>query len=158
MKIRYLKLKHWLLATLGGLLGVGTMISCEHGPFACEYGCPEATYHVKGVVSNEQGIPIAGIGVQEIKRWNDADGAYRVTGYGDTTDKDGRYSLEFPYAFPGLPLSVDVHDIDGAANGSYNDTVVTINTESVELTGGNGHWYEGEGDITFNITLTEKTE
>jgi putative lipoprotein (rSAM/lipoprotein system) len=158
MKIRYLKLKSWLLAALGGLLGVGTMISCENGPFACEYGCPEATYHVKGTVTDEQGHPIVGIGILETKRWDEADGTYQPAGYGDTTDKDGRYSLDYPYAFPGEPLSLDVHDIDGAANGSYNDTVVTINTESVELTGGNGHWYEGEGDITYNITLTEKTE
>lgn len=156
MKIRYLKLKSWLLATLGGLLGFGTTCSCTL--IGTEYGCPEASYHLKGTVTDEQGQPIAGIGVQEIEQWNDEEGSLHLTGYGDTTDKDGRYSLEFPYAFPGLPLSVDVHDIDGAANGSYNDTVVTINTESVELTGGNGHWYEGEGEITYNITLTEKTE
>ena len=153
MRIKYLKLKNWLLASLGGLLGIS--VGCT--TIACEYGVPECSYHVKGIVTDEQGQPIAGIGIQETKRWNEADGSYQLTGYGDTTDKDGRYSLDFTYAFPGLPLSVDVHDIDGAANGSYNDTVVTINTESVELTGGNGHWNEGEGDITFNITLTEKT-
>ena len=151
MKIRYLKLKHWLLVSLGGLLGI-SMTGC------LEYGCPEASYHLKGIVTDEQGQPIAGIGVQEIKQWNEADGSYQVTGYSDTTYKDGRYSLDFPYAFPGQPLSVDVHDIDGAANGSYNDTVVTINTEGVQLTGGDGHWNEGESTITHNITLTEKTE
>ncbi len=153
MKIKYLKLKNWLLVTLGGLLGIE--VGCT--TIACEYGVHEGTYHVKGTVTNEQGQPIAGIGVQEIERWNDEADSLQLTGYCDTTDKDGRYSLDFPYAFPGQPLYVDVHDIDGAANGSYNDTVVTINTESVELTGGSGDWYEGEGEITYNITLTEKT-
>ena len=153
MKIKYLKLKNWLLVTLGGLLGL-SMTGCG---VSCEYGCPEATYHVKGIITDEQGAPLEGIGVQEIKQWNDDEGQLQVMGYGDTTDKDGRYSLDFQYAFPGLPISVDVHDIDGAANGSYNDTVVSINTENVQLTGGNGHWYEGEGDITYNIILTEKT-
>ena len=153
MKIKYLKLKHWLLVTLGGLLGIE--VGCT--TIACEYGVPEATYHVKGTITNEQGMPLAGIGVQENKQWNEADGSYQMTGYNDTTDKDGRYSLDIQYAFPGQPLSIDVHDIDGAANGSYNDTVVTINTESVHLTGGDS-WYEGEGEITYNITLTEKTK
>ena len=152
MKIRYFKLRHWLQVTLGGLLGI-SMTGC----FTCEYGCPEASYHVKGIVTDEQGGPIEGIGVQEIKQWNDDDRQLHMMGYGDTTDKDGRYSLDFPYAFPRQPISVDVHDIDGAANGSYNDTVVSINTENVQLTGGNGHWYEGEGDVTYNIILTSKT-
>ena len=151
MKIKYLKLKSWLLTMMGGLLGM-TVTGCIE---SCEYGCPEASYHLKGTVTNEQGQPIAGIGVLEKNEW--IDDSLQLTGYGDTTDKDGRYSLDFQYAFPGEPLSVDVHDIDGAANGSYNDTVVTINTESVELTGGSGNWYEGEGDIIYNITLTEKT-
>ena len=153
MKIRYLRLKHWLLATLGGLLGL-TVTGCIPG---CEYGCPEATYHVKGIVTDEQGVPIEGIGVHEITQWNDDEGQHQMMGYGDTTDKDGRYSLDLQYAFPRQPITVDVHDIDGTANGSYNDTVVSINTESVPLTGGNGRWYEGEGSITYNITLTEKT-
>ena len=153
MKIKYLKLKHWLLVSLGGLLGLSAT-GCIPG---CEYGCPEADYHVKGTVTDEQGNPIAGIGVLEVKQWNDDEGQLQTTGYSDTTDKDGRYSLDFQYAFPNQPLSIDVHDIDGTANGSYNDTVVSINTESVPLTGGHGNWYEGESSITYNITLTEKT-
>lgn len=153
MKIRYLKLKNWLLVSLGGLLGLE--VGCTS--VACEYGTPEGTYHVKGIVTNGQGVPIEGIGMMENTRWDEETGSYQPTGYSDTTDRDGRYSLEFPYAFPGQPLLVDVHDIDGAANGSYNDTAVLINTEDVPLSGGSGTWYEGEGDIIYNITLTEKT-
>ena len=149
-----MRLKNWLLVSLGGLLGV-SLSGCDT---SLEYGCPEASYHVKGTVTNEQGVPIEGIGVLEVKRWNEEDSAYQMEGYGDTTDKDGRYSLDYLKTFPGQPILVDVHDIDGAANGSYSDTVVTINTEGVQLTGGNGHWNEEEGDITYNITLTEKTE
>ena len=75
MKIKYLKLKHWLLVTLGGLLGIST-VGCNT---SCEYGTPEACYHVKGIVTNSKGEPIEGIGVIEIKRWND-DGQYQTMG------------------------------------------------------------------------------
>lgn len=153
MKIKYLKLKNWLLITLGGLLGI-SMTGCNT---SCEYGTPEACYHVKGTVTNEKGIPIEGIGVQEIKQWNDDEGQLQMIGYVDTTDADGRYSLDFEYAFPQQPISLDFHDIDGATNGNYNDTVVMVKTEGVSLQGGNGHWYDGEGTVTQNIVLTEKT-
>lgn len=142
MRIRYLKLKSWLLAALAGLLGI-SFSSCE------KYGCPEADYHVKGTVTNEQGQPIAGVGVCQ-NNW------YDDRSYSDTTDADGHYSVDCKYAMPGEPLSLGFYDIDGVENGSYNDTIVTINTENVPLHGGHGEWYEGEATITKNVTLTEK--
>ena len=153
MKIKYLKLKNWLIVALGGLLGI---------PMACEkegemYGTPQAHYHVKGTVTNEQGQPIAGIGVGERKHWNEAGDSLLITGYLDTTDSEGRYKVDCNHAFPRRPLSVDFHDIDGVGNGSYNDTVVTVKTENVQLSGGDGHWYEGEATVIQNVVMTEKT-
>ena len=60
MKIRYLKLKNWLIAAMSGLLGLN--LGCDKF-FVEEYGCPEATYHLKGTVTNEDGQPIEGIGM-----------------------------------------------------------------------------------------------
>ena len=152
MRTKYLKLKSWLIVALGGLAGI---------PIAChmemEYGTPQARYHVKGTVTNEQGQPIAGIGVGERKQRNEAGDSLLITGHLDTTDAEGRYKLDYNYAFPGQPLSVDFHDIDGVENGSYKDTVVTVNTENVQLSGGDGHWYEGEATIIQNVVMTEKT-
>ena len=54
MKIKYLKLKNWLLVSLGGLLGI-SMTGCEETPLACEYGCPEGYYRVRGQVTNTKG-------------------------------------------------------------------------------------------------------
>ena len=159
MRIKYLKLKSWLLVALGGLLGIN--FSCDKHGFweddaTGEYGTPRAHYHVKGTVTNEQGQPVAGIGVGERKQWNE-EGGSQIMGYLDTTDSEGRYKVDYNYAFPRRPLSVDFHDIDGVENGSYKDTVVTVNTENVQLSGGDGHWYEGEGTVIQNVVMTEKT-
>ncbi|MBO7101060.1 MAG: radical SAM-associated putative lipoprotein [Bacteroidales bacterium] len=151
MKIKYLKLKSWLLVTLGGLVGVN-LAGCEK-----MYGTPEAHYQVKGTVANSNGEPIEGIGVGAHKQRNEEGDSVEFMGYRDTTDSEGRYKVDYNHAFPGTPLSVDFHDIDGVVNGSYNDTVVTINTENVQLSGGDGHWYEGEGTVIQNVVMTEKT-
>ena len=151
MKIKFLKLKNWLLLTLSGLLGIN--LGCEKF-FAAAYGCPEATYNVNGVVSTEKDQPIAGIGVIKTRNWDNGSGEWY---YLDTTDAEGRYNLTFKYAFPREPLTLSFYDIDSTENGSYNDTIIEVNTENVQLTGGDGHWYEGTGTITQNVTLTEKS-
>ena len=151
MKIRYLKLKHWLLASLGSLLGV-SLVGCDS---AVEYGTPEATYHVKGIVTDTDGNPIPGIGVMEYRDWNTDEG---VTRHGDTTDREGSYEVTYSYAFPGQSVSVDFHDVDGAQNGRYRDTTVTVGTDNVPLSGGSGEWYEGEGTITLNVELQPADE
>ena len=133
MKIKYLKLKNWLIVSLAGLLGIN--LGCSK---VDEYGCPEATYHVKGTVVNEEGQPIAGINVGI-----------------DTTGSDGSYNVTLS-GFPRQPLSLYFHDIDSMENGFYKDTLVTINTENVQLIGGDGNWYEGEGNITQDVTLLEQ--
>ena len=139
MKIRYLKFKSWLLTLAAAALG----ISCTES--AVEYGTPEATYHVKGTVSDPDGKPIPGI---------------EVNHYGhpyDTTDPQGAYAFTLKSAFPSLPIdNVTFADIDSTENGSYQDTTVSIPTADVPLSGGNRHWYEGQGDINYDITLNPK--
>ena len=158
MKIRYLKLKKWLLVTLGGLLGV-SLASCDKDPFgtSCEYGTPEATYHVKGAVVDEQGHPITGIGVLKQTEWSDESNSFVTTGYQDTTDQNGNYNITLRYTFPRQPISLDFNDFDGAQNGHYLDTIVTSSTEDIPLTDGDGRWFEGEGTITINVRMKEKT-
>ena len=157
MKIKYLKLKNWLLVTLGGLLGV-TLAGCEEQIMTCEYGTPEATYHVKGTVTNAEGQPIKGIGVVPSKGWDSTGDSVRVDRYLDTTDADGRYNVTFDCHFPRTDISLELNDIDGVENGNYQDTIVTIKTDATPLTGASDHWYEGEGTIIQNVVMTEKTE
>jgi putative lipoprotein (rSAM/lipoprotein system) len=97
------------------------------------YGMPFASYDLDGtVVSAESGDPIQGIELQfgwdEVTSLTDADGAWALAG------DDGA---------PGSPAMahVTVRDVDGAANGAYQDAEVDV---PVTRTGeGSGDWDEG---------------
>lgn len=149
MKIRYLRLKHWLLATLGGLLGL-SMTGCG---VECEYGCPEGVYHVKGTVTDEKGTPLEGIGVFQglgtVVYGNDT-----ILGdvYADTTDSDGRYEVRL-WCMPDQVAPVDFHDIDGDRNGLYSDTVVTVSAPASAFQGGDGEWNQGIAEITKDVVM-----
>lgn len=153
MKKSYLKLKQWLLVTLG--LGL-TASSCKSGvppqpEPVCMYGVPEATYHLQGTVRNEKGAPVEGIGVGSYYARDNG-----TSGYVDTTDADGHYKVTVRHFSPGENIPLDFRDIDGWEHGGYHDTVVEIETRGVPLTGGGG-WYCGEGTVTQDVVLTERT-
>ena len=150
MKIRYLRLKHWLLATLGGLLGL-TASGCIP---ACEYGCPEGYYHVKGVVTNEKGDPIEGIEVATAYETQEGYEMLEYSGLG-TTGPDGRYNVNV-YGLPGIASHFGFRDIDGEQNGTYSDTIVEVSAPREAFHGGDGDWNHGTAEITKDITLKER--
>ena len=98
MKIKYLKVKNWLLLSLASLLGIN--ISCTMKE---EYGCPEADYRVKGTVVDEQGAPVEGIGV--MKRYETHVNRVTQYSYADTTDAEGRFDVKQSNS-PGYSLAV----------------------------------------------------
>lgn len=122
------------------LLGFGASVSgCIIG--AVEYGCPSATYEVKGKVQDENGNPLSGIRV----------------GFGDTplenstlTGPDGSFESGPFTAFPTDEMVVSAMDVDlmegGGYFGSASDTVKLVQTSS-----GDGHWDSGtfEGGTTI---------
>ena len=138
MKIRYLKFKNWLLTLAAAAMGI------QFGSCAVEYGTPEATYHVKGTVTDPNGQPIPGI---------------QISNYGypiDTTDAQGNYSYAHQ-DFPRHPIPITFSDIDSTLNGSYQDTTVSLPTTGIHLSGGDGNWNFGHGLVQFDITLTPKS-
>ena len=146
MRLRYLKLKHWFIALAAAALGMN--VSCE---MPCEYGTPEATYHVKGSVTAPAGTPVAGIEVSQ--NWA-TESSYRQPC--DTTDEQGNFNMTFhKVCLDAIRLTFS--DIDSAENGSYSDTSLSIPTCDIPLSGGDGHWYMGEGTVDVNITLTPKS-
>ena len=155
MKIKYLKLKSWLLVALGGLVGLN--YSCDRdGLFedhtSNAYGCPTGAYQVKGTVTNEQGQPIAGIAVGASYPEYEEYSHY----YMDTTDAEGRYSLRH-YALPTDKLNIYFDDIDSVENGYYQDTLATVEAPASAFHGGDGNWDRGTADITQNMVMTENT-
>lgn len=92
MKIKYLKLKNWLLVSLMSVLGFTACksskpaassdqkeseqseqiekkpIKDDRGQVALMYGVPTMSYHVKGQVVNHQGKPVKGIQVVMLNR------------------------------------------------------------------------------------------
>ncbi len=142
MKIKYLKLKNWLLVSMATLLGLNT--ACE-GSTADEYGCPFSDFHVKGTVTDPDGAPIPGIQVRM---------DYDV----DTTDAEGQYAVQSG-RIPGNETVFDVvfSDVDGAENGLFKNDTVPVTFPQSELTGGDG-WYEGSATQTLNVTLQRLEE
>ena len=148
MKIRYLRLKHWLLATLGGLLGL-TVTGCIPG---CEYGCPEGVYHVKGSVTNEKGDPIEGIEVAQA--YDSAGIRYVMSEYSGlgTTGPDGRYNVSL-HGLPDQEAAIGFRDIDGDLNGHYRDTIITMSVPREDFHGGDGNWNYGTAEITQDVVM-----
>ncbi len=141
MKIKYLKLKNWFLVSLAGLMGVN-MSSC-----GLEYGCPEAEYTVKGKVTNPSGEPIPGIKVTG--NWDN-----------DITSVSGDYILSARVVplYPEETIQIVFADVDSSENGSYQNDTVPVTFQYSELTGGDGHWYEGSATKTLNVTLQPAEE
>lgn len=143
MKIKYFRLRNWLLATAAGLFGLNA--GCDA---PVEYGCPTADYEVKGRVTTQDDVPIEGIAVSRNERY------YSYTS--DTTDADGRYYLRYSgFPIDGDTVEVYFSDIDGEANGSYADTMRSVVFYQSDLHGGDGHWYEGRATKVVDVKLRE---
>lgn len=151
MKIKYLKLKNWLLVSLGALLGIN-LAGCDEEWGTEEYGCPQGTYRVKGTVTDVNGTPLAGIGVGQV--YTESGGVVLPDmRFLDTTDADGRYQVGF-MAFPDDRVEVNFVDLDGQENGLYRDTTITVSAPQSAFHGGDGNWNYGTAEITQDVVLT----
>ncbi len=150
MKIKYLKLKNWLLVSLGGLLGFN-LASCDDFPYGTEeYGCPMGVYHVKGTVTDVDGNPIEGIEV--VQAYDSAGVRYVMTEHLGTAGPDGRYDVNI-YGMPNYESAIGFRDIDGEQHGRYRDTIISVSAPRSAFYGGNGNWDEGTAEITQDIVL-----
>ena len=156
------------LSALMGVLGFGTL-SMMNG--CMEYGCPTRDFSYSGRVLTETGEPIEGIRVvlahkaQREVAVNDTTVVNRgkeIYWWGEDslrTDDDGRFRSEVykdVAVFPESAILLD--DVDGEANGGefVSDTVRWSDMEEVKVKGGDGRWYEGEYEYTFEKRLREK--
>lgn len=139
MKKRILKKANALLAPILALFGVAT--GCNDD--VCLYGVPTAEYtEITGKVQNEAQNPIENI--QVVWDW-------------DTTNtaSDGSFVLRREGNFPNRTVTLKFNDIDGEANGSYQNDSADVH---ITYSGGDGEWNAGIGRGSVTKTLKEKTE
>jgi len=140
LKKSLLKCYNNFLLVMIGLLGFS--VACtKTGPV--EYGTPSADYVINGVVKSQTNQPISNIKV--------------VVSYDSiNTNAEGKFSLKNK-TFPGNhAFNIKLRDIDGAANGSYQDNDTTIAFNNNSYTNGDGHWYSGKVEQSVEIKLTSK--
>lgn len=186
MKIRFLKLKDWLLMTAMGIFGLTAChnaktvaqepIAPDNEPavqpqpregMAVMYGVPTMDFVVKGRVIDAEGRPVQGMQVVLVNQTVDIapdrmdEGNVYVRDYiaqsSDTTDAEGTFSCHTKDV-PVEKQRLIIRDIDGNANGSYEDLMVDIRFSEQDQSGERRGWYMGTRTKDVDITVSQKAE
>jgi len=154
----FIKKMNWGLAGIIGMLGFG---GC--GKIGInEYGTPHADFTVKGTVVNKaNGKPIEGIRVGyscascPMPEYGVIPTPYKPKAHVLTNAK-GEFKLTDSF-FPekNLKLPVNVEDIDGEKNGSFQSQYLQVDFSNAVHSGKPTNWYEGEYTLNINVGLTE---
>lgn len=185
MKIRFLKLKDWLLMTVMGMMGLTACHSTKEAaqePAAPEpekkvvntinemalmYGVPTMDYVLKGRVIDTDGKGVSGMQVilvntrvdlspEEMYEDNPMVQEY-IKSASDTTDAEGNFTCHVQDV-PVDAHQVIVRDIDGKKNGAYVDQMVTVNFTDGEQTVERKGWYMGTRTKDVDITVIKTSE
>ena len=182
MKVRYLKLKNWLLVTLMGALGLSGC-HChkklaepepdsnppavrDRGEMLLMYGVPTMNYQIRGQVKNTKGRPVKDIRVNMLERnmevkdgelQGDPEAINRwLEGSEVRTDKKGRFEIKNS-GLPQEQVRLMVRDVDGKSNGDYKNRVVEMDVtpDDVDRTNAGG-WNQGTYNKEVKIKLEKK--
>ncbi len=123
---------------LASVIGTAfTLAGCSNGPVddyggpTAEYGVPSARYHITGqVLHGTTGQGIAGLQ------------ASLHGGPADTTNADGRFSIEASYFPCDDNCDLVLSDIDGPTGGVFAEHEEPLDLEQTEP--GDGGWYRGK--------------
>ncbi len=152
MKRKLLEKHNKLIVFLLSILGIGgacTFSGCEYGS-PVEYGSPHATFKVHGKVSNENDAAIPGI---RVRLWMDEGKYYADSAF---TNSEGLYNVQIDDFPEEQNYEMEVDDIDGESNGSFNSLDTIVSFVNPEFENGGDSWYSGETSKEFNIKLKEK--
>lgn len=159
MKVRF---NHWynaVLTVLMSLLGYGCSSSSEEPMYGlvAEYGAPSTDYVIKGTVIDETGTPVQGIKTSLKHIYKDETKVYSNGLDSVKTDATGNYQLKYKVnSLQAVKLLVE--DIDSEANGGefLSDTLDIDQNKAVKVKDGDGHWYQGEFEISQDAQLKKK--
>lgn len=179
MKVKYLKLKSWLLVSVMGALGLSschchkqlekteesdTPVVKDRGEMKLMYGVPTMNYMIRGQVKDADGQPVGNVRVNMLERGMVVkDGELqgdpeRVSEWLDkssvTTDRNGHFML-IESGIPQEAVRLIVRDVDGQENGEFRNQVVEmpVTPDNVDRTNAGG-WNQG----TFNKDIEIKLE
>ena len=186
MKIRFLKMKDWLLMSAMGLLGLTACHSTKEAAtqqppakdgddavvqptprneMALMYGVPTMDFVVKGRVIDEEGVPVKGIQVILVNQTvdiapdhMDEDNPFVQDYIKHSSDTTDAQGV-FECHVKDVPAEVQrgiVRDIDGDKNGSYEDQMVDIEFTEADQSGERKGWYLGRRTKDVDITVSKK--
>ena len=139
-----------ILAFVLSLLGFSAILSS-----CVKYGAPvsKAIYKAKGiVVSKTNDTPIEGI--RAVLKGHFSYGLDTVY-----TDNRGVFNLKSKKIDDlGLRFFVELTDVDGEKNGSFNDMEVEADYYNANFTGGNKKLYRGEAEKDLGVIKLETKE
>ena len=182
MKIKFLKLKNWLLITMMGALGLSGChchkklaepetganppVVRDRGEIILMYGVPTMDYQIRGQVKNAKGRPVKDIRVNMLERnmevkdgelQGDPEAIERwLEGTEVRTDKKGRFELKSS-GLPQEQVRLLVRDVDGQENGEFKNNVVEMEVTPDDIDKSNaGGWNQGTFNKQVKIKLEEK--
>ncbi len=114
-----------------------------------EYGVPRATFKASGIVTSsetDEAVENITVVMESTDRFVNDSTASDASGVFEVVDNSG-FPEDSEYV-------LHVRDLDGDANGSFENLDTTIVFNEEELQGGDGAWYYGEATKELNIKLT----
>ena len=183
MKIKFLKLKNWLLVTLMGTLGLSGC-HChkkavkfetepeapavqDRGEMRLMYGVPTMNYMIRGQVKDAKGRPVKDIRVNMLERNMETTAEGTLEGDPEAidrwlqstevrTDRNGRFELNNS-GLPQEQVRLMVRDADGKENGEYKDRMVEMEVTPADVDKSNaGGWNQGTFNKKVEIKLEDK--
>lgn len=151
-------MKVWVKSLIGSLLALLGFQACN--PLDIfegrdEYGCPTANFKFNGEASDESGNPIPGIRIVVFPQGEENEYMERDTLY---TGENGKVEKVLMYSFPNTEsIEVKFEDVDGEANGSFEETKLSGDKISIKQTEkGDGNWYHGAYTISAKAVMKNK--
>ena len=183
MKVRYLKLKNWLLLSLMGALGLSgchchkklaqpeaepeTPEVRDRGEVRLMYGVPTMNYMIRGQVKDPNGRPVRDIRINMLEYNMETTAEGTLDGDPEAidrwlqstevrTDKKGRFTIQNS-GLPQEQVRLMVRDVDGKSNGEYKNRVVEMKVmpDDVDRTNAGG-WNQGTFSKEVKINLENK--
>ena len=181
MKVKYLKLKNWLLVTVMGAFGLSAC-HCHKEVAKSEpeetpevkpreeirlmYGVPTMNFHIRGQVLDADGSPVKDIRVNmlergmEVKEGELQGDPEKVKRWLDrtsvSTDKDGRFEIQ-ESGTPQEEVRLMIRDVDGVENGEFKNQVYEMKVQQSDIDReGAGGWNQGTYKKSVDIKLENK--